>query len=79
MYLGGSLIDIGMSKIQLAIVGFLIIFGSACHLLVRRCKIKSCQIRTIHIHRGVEFRGSPWYKNQNPKTGEGFPKIINDK
>jgi hypothetical protein len=79
MYLGGSLIRIVMSKIQIIIISLLLVAGTSCHLLLKRCKIKSCHIRTIHIHRGVEFRGSPWYKNQNPKTGEGFPNIINDK
>lgn len=51
---------------------------NACYLTVPRCKIKACNIRMIHIHRGVNFRGLPWWKlNQNPKTGEGFPDIIN--
>jgi hypothetical protein len=66
-----------MSKIQVLIVCVLLLMFSGCHLLIKRCKIKACNIRTIHIHRGMEFRGSPWYKNQNPKTGEGFPNIIN--
>lgn len=53
---------------------------SSCYLTIPRCKIDACHVRQRHIHRGVEFRGLPWYYlNQNPKTGEGYPEIINKK
>lgn len=68
-----------MNKFKVLVVCLVLLMATGCHIFLKRCPIKSCQIRTIHIHKGVEFRGSPWYKNQNPKTGEGFPNIQNDK
>ena len=57
-----------------------ILLCNACHIFVPRCKIKACNIRMMHIHRGVNFRGLPWWRlNQNPKTREDFPDIINKK
>lgn len=78
MYIVGSLIY-KMNTIKVLIAGLILLLFSACHIFIKRCPIKSCAIRTIHIHKGVQFRGSPWYKNQNPKTGEGFPNIQNEK
>lgn len=24
----------------------------------------------VHTHNGVKFRGMPWYRKQNPRTGQ---------
>lgn len=37
---------------------------------IRRCPVKSCRIQLKHVHSGREYRGQPFYKEQNPKIGE---------
>jgi len=43
-----------------------------------RCPISSCEVRFVHRHGKGEFRGSKWYKKQNPKIGEKLPKTNKD-
>lgn len=40
----------------------------------RLCPIPSCQVRMLHAHNGVTFRGQPWWrlKKQNPKVGQEY-------
>ena len=47
---------------------------------MKRCPIKSCQTKMVHEHGGIEgkVRGMPWYKKQNPKTGELDPVLHRD-
>lgn len=54
-------------------VGFT--FNSRLYIPVGRgnCPIPSCHVRKKHTHDGVEFRGQPWYKMQNPHIGEKLP------
>ena len=46
----------------------------------KRCPIKSCQTKMIHEHGGVKgkVRGMPWWKKQNPRTGELNPDLNRD-
>jgi len=37
---------------------------------VPRCPVKSCHIQLKHVHGNKEYRGQPFYKEQNPKIGE---------
>ncbi len=43
---------------------------SAYHL----CPVPSCQVKMLHAHNGVTFRGQPWWrlKKQNPKVGQNY-------
>jgi len=50
---------------------FLSLFASGCK---PRCPIPSCEVRMVHRHGKGEFRGSKWYKKQNPRIGEKLPK-----
>ena len=54
-------------------VGFT--FNSRLYIPIGRgnCPIISCHVRKKHVHDGVEFRGQPWYKMQNPHIGEKLP------
>jgi hypothetical protein len=54
-------------------VGFT--FNSRLYIPIGRgnCPIPSCHVRKKHMHDGVEFRGQPWYKMQNPHIGEKLP------
>ncbi len=38
------------------------------------CPIPGCQVRLLHAHNGVTFRGQPWWKpkKQNPKVGQHY-------
>jgi hypothetical protein len=38
------------------------------------CPIPSCQVRMLHAHAGVTYRGQPWWrvKRQNPKVGQQY-------
>ena len=29
----------------------------------------------VHTHNGKKYRGMPWYRKQNPRTGELNPKL----
>lgn len=59
-------------------VGFT--FNSRLYIPIGRgnCPIPSCHVRKRHTHEGVEFRGQPWYKMQNPHIGEKLPYRKND-
>ncbi len=37
---------------------------------IRRCPVKACHTQLKHIHSNKEYRGQPFYKVQNPGTGE---------
>ncbi|HSI90236.1 MAG TPA: hypothetical protein VK927_03925 [Adhaeribacter sp.] len=42
------------------------------------CPIPSCEVRMVHRHGKGEYRGSKWYKKQNPRIGEKLPKPTKD-
>ena len=42
---------------------------------IKRCPVKSCSTQLKHVHGGREFRGQPFYKEQNPKIGELYPEL----
>lgn len=46
---------------------------SSCSLY-KLCPIPGCQVRMLHAHQGVTFRGQPWWrpKKMNPKVGEQY-------
>ena len=52
-------------------LAFFILMASGCKPM---CPIESCHVRMVHRHGKAEFRGSKWYKKQNPKIGEKLPK-----
>lgn len=45
--------------------------GCSVHKL---CPIPGCQVRLLHSHNGVTFRGQPWwrFKKMNPKVGQEY-------
>jgi len=49
-----------------------------CTSCKKRCPHDSCQTKMVHTHSGQEFRGMPWWKKQNPKTGESNPVLNRD-
>jgi hypothetical protein len=60
------------SLLYLALAGFIIISGQSC-IRYKLCPIPGCEVRMLHQHQGVTFRGQPWWKlNQNPKTGDKY-------
>ena len=46
---------------------------------VKRCPVKSCRTQLKHVHGGREFRGQPFYKKQNPKIGELYRELDQNK
>jgi hypothetical protein len=38
------------------------------------CPVPGCQVRMLHAHSGVTFRGQPWWrpKKLNPKVGQQY-------
>lgn len=44
-------------------------------ILMQQCPIDKCSTRKVHCHGDFKYRGSPWYKNQNPKVGQGVKPI----
>ena len=46
---------------------------------IKRCPVKSCRTQLKHVHGGQEFRGQPFHKEQNPKTGELYPELEQNK
>ncbi|NJN24812.1 MAG: hypothetical protein HC819_01885 [Cyclobacteriaceae bacterium] len=42
---------------------------------IKRCPVKSCRTQLKHVHGGQEFRGQPFFKEQNPKIGELYPEL----
>jgi hypothetical protein len=45
--------------------------------LIARCKKRQCETRKIHCHGNVKYRGTPFWKNPNPATGQDI-KIYMD-
>ena len=45
---------------------------------MKRCPHKTCETKMQHTHSGEVFRGMPWYKKQNPKTGQLNPELNRD-
>lgn len=41
---------------------------------LKSCPISSCNVRYVHHHSGVEFKGSSIFRKQNPRYGEGYGK-----
>ena len=56
-------------------LAFFSLLGSGCKPM---CPITSCEVRMVHRHGKGEFRGSKWYKKQNPRIGEKLPKPTKD-
>lgn len=46
---------------------------------IKRCPVKSCRTQLKHVHGSREFRGQPFYKEQNPKIGELYPELEQNK
>jgi len=46
---------------------------------IKRCPVKSCHTQLKHVHGSREFRGQPFYKEQNPKIGELYPDLLQNK
>ncbi len=46
---------------------------------IKRCPVASCRTQLKHVHGSQEFRGQPFYKEQNPKIGELFPELQQNK
>ena len=51
----------------------------------KRCKMKSCHVRMVHMHEGKEVKGKRgwflknwFYFGKNPKYGEGYRKDQRD-
>lgn len=42
---------------------------------IKRCPVKSCKTQLKHVHGSREFRGQPFFKEQNPKIGELYPEL----
>lgn len=59
--------------IQTILILFLFWMGSACSVY-QLCPIPNCQVRMLHAHNGVTFRGQPWWrpKKLNPKVGDSY-------
>jgi hypothetical protein len=45
------------------------------------CPVQGCQVRLLHAHSGVTYRGQPWWrvKRQNPKVGQEYIFTKKDK
>ncbi|TAG55072.1 MAG: hypothetical protein EAZ27_07725 [Cytophagales bacterium] len=39
-------------------------------ILMKRCNKDQCKTLKIHCHGNLKYRGMPWWKKQNPQTGE---------
>lgn len=52
----------------------LLLLGSSSCGVHKLCPIPGCQVRMLHSHNGVTFRGQPWWrmKKQNPKVGQHY-------
>lgn len=62
--------------LSLSCLAFVSLFAVSCKPM---CPIASCEVRMVHRHGKGEFRGSKWYKKQNPKIGEKLPKPTIDR
>ncbi|WP_460892843.1 hypothetical protein [Rufibacter soli] len=64
-----------VQRISKRVVPVLVLFvGSLAFSCRPSCPIPSCQTRMVHRHGEGEYRGSPWYKKQNPRIGENLDK-----
>ena len=43
-----------------------------------RCKVARCNTRKMHCHGSLKYRGSPWWQNQNPSTGQDIKIYMNN-
>lgn len=69
MAVGGT--DAGASTIQHNQPAFYLNFGVRMKLPeIKRCPVNSCRTQLKHVHGSQEFRGQPFFKEQNPKIGE---------
>lgn len=72
--------DVSNASIQHKQPAFYLNFGVRMKLPeVKRCPVKSCRTQLKHVHGGREFRGQPFYKKQNPKIGELYPELDQNK
>jgi hypothetical protein len=46
---------------------------------ISRCPVKSCRTQLKHVHGSREFRGQPFFKEQNPKIGELYQKPMRER
>lgn len=48
-------------------------FSPSCSV-VKLCPVPGCQVRLLHAHNGVTFRGQPWWRHKklNPKVGQSY-------
>lgn len=62
-------------KFRIWVVIFLMLAGlnSSCSVY-NLCPVPGCQVRLLHAHNGVTFRGQPWWrsKKMNPKVGQDY-------
>jgi hypothetical protein len=69
-----------VSSIQHNQPAFYLNFGVRVKLPeIRRCPVKSCRTQLKHVHGSREFRGQPFYREQNPKIGELYPELLQNK
>ena len=77
--------DVGTAPVEIINIqhnqpAFYLNFGVRMKLPeVKRCPVKSCRTQLKHVHGGREFRGQPFYKKQNPKIGELYPELEQNK
>ena len=64
---------IQICAVSLLLLGF---SASGCKPM---CPIPNCNVRMVHLHGKAEYRGSRWYKKQNPHIGEKLPKATVDR
>jgi hypothetical protein len=57
----------------LGILILLAVMNASCGVY-KLCPIPSCQVKMLHAHSGVTYRGQPWWrvKRQNPKVGQQY-------
>ena len=48
----------------------LLLLGLVLTSSCRTCPMDSCHTRKVHLHNGVQYRGQPLFKKQNPAIGE---------
>jgi hypothetical protein len=75
------MLSIEINKFKLFILTTLIIITvfSCSRIKIKRCPIKNCKTKMIHLHGGQEYRGRHWiYANQNPKIGQLHQDIVKD-
>jgi hypothetical protein len=52
----------------------ILLFSSPSCSVYKLCPIPGCQVRMLHSHGGVTYRGQPWWrvKRLNPKVGQQY-------